>query len=136
MTRDIVTIGEDATLEEIADQLEKHRIKRMPVLRDGKMLGIVSRADLLHGLVARKAAPASTANDSEIRATAQAALEDAGVRSTFVTVVVSGGVVQLWGAVDSDPEKQAARIAVEGVPGVRSVDNKIAVLPPSVRAAD
>ena len=136
MTRDIVTVGEDAMLEEIADQLEKHRIKRMPVLRDGKMLGIVSRADLLHGLVARRAAPASTAKDSEIRATAQAALEEAGVRSTFVTVVVADGVVQLWGAVDSNAEKQAARVAAEGVPGVKGVDNKIAVLPPNVRAAD
>ncbi len=136
MTRDIVSVGQEATLEEIADQLEKNRIKRMPVLRDGKVLGIVSRADLLHGLVARKTAPASTASDSEIRATAQAALEEAGLRSTFVTVVVSNGIVQLWGAVDSDAEKQVARIAAESVASARGVDNNIAVLPPNVRAAD
>lgn len=136
MTRDVVSVGQEATLEEIADQLEKHRIKRMPVLRDGKMLGIVSRADLLHGLVARKTAPASTASDSKIRATAQDALEEAGLLGTFVTVVVSNAIVQLWGAVDSDIEKQAARIAAEGIAGVKGVDNHIAVLPLSVRAAD
>lgn len=133
MTHDVIATREDATLEDIADQLEKHRIKRMPVLRDGKMLGIVSRADLLHGLVARQAAPASTAEDSEIRTKAQTALKDAGLQTTFVNVVVSGGVAHLWGVIDSDVEKQAVGVAVEGVPGVKGVENRLGVLPPSVR---
>ena len=135
MTPNVISVSEDTALEDIADQLEKHRIKRMPVIRDGKLLGIVSRADLLHGLVARQAAPTSTAGDSEIRTKTPAALEDSGVQDTFVSVVVSGGVVHLWGVVDSEAEKQAAQVAAEGVPGVKGVHNQIGVLPPSVRTS-
>jgi CBS domain-containing protein len=135
MTPDVISVSEDIALEEIADQLEKHRIKRMPVLRDGKLLGIVSRADLLHGLVARQAAPAPTAGDSEIRTRLQAELGSSGMQNTFVSIVVSGGVVHLWGAVESKAEKQAAQVAAEGVPGVKGVHNQIGVLPPSVRTA-
>ncbi len=135
MTPNVISVSEDTALEEIADQLEKHRIKRTPVLRDGKLLGIVSRADLLHGLVARQAASAPTAGDSEIRTRLQAELGGSGMQNTFVSVAVSGGVVHLWGAVESKAEKQAAQVAAEGVPGVKGVHNQIGVLPPSVRTA-
>ncbi len=135
MTRDVISVGEDTAIEEIADQLEKHRIKRVPVLKDGSLLGIVSRADLLRGLVARQSAPASTAEDSEIRTKTQAALGDSGVQDTFVSVVVSGGVVHLWGVVDSEAERHAAQVAAEGVPGVKGVRNQIGVLPPTARTS-
>ena len=133
MTRGVVSLDEHDTLEAIADRLEKHHIKRAPVIRDGKIIGIVSRADLLHGLVARQAAPVATAEDSTIRSKIEAALDAAGVSRTFVNVVVSGAVVHLWGAVDSDAQKQAARVAAEGVPGVERVRDRIGVLTPGVR---
>lgn len=133
MTRHVIALAEHDTLETIAAMLEKHHIKRAPVLSDGKLVGIVSRADLLHGLVARQVAPVSTPEDAAIRSNAEAALDDAGVNRIFVTVVVSGGVVHLWGAVDSDAQKQAARVAAEGVPGVSSVRDETGVLPPGVR---
>src|SRR3972149_2283575 len=57
MTRDLVTVTEEASLEEIATLLEKHRIKRVPVVREGKLVGIVSRANLLQGIVARQCVP-------------------------------------------------------------------------------
>jgi CBS domain-containing protein len=134
MTRDVVSVGEEASLEEIADLLEKHRIKRVPVLRDDKLIGIVSRADLLHGLVARQAAPTTSASDHAIRSSVEAALMDAGVRSAFLSVVVAGGIVHLWGAVESSAEKEAARVAAENTPGVKGVSNEMSVLPPKVRA--
>jgi osmotically-inducible protein OsmY len=59
---------------------------------------------------------------------------DAAVRREFVSVVVSGGIVHLWGAVESDAEKKAAGVAAEGVPGVKSVHDQIGVLPASVRS--
>ncbi len=133
MTRGVVSLGEHDTLEAIADVLEKHHIKRAPVIRDGKIIGIVSRADLLHGLVARQAAPVATAEDSAIRSKIEAALDDASVNRTFVNVVVSGAVVHLWGAVDSDAQKQAARVAAEGVSGVEGVQDQIGVLTSGVR---
>jgi CBS domain-containing protein len=134
MTRRVITVGEDASLEEVAQTLEKHRIKRVPVLRDGKLAGIVSRADLLHGFVARQAGPVVSADDRTIRSAIEAALAEAGVRQPFLSVVVSGGQVHLWGAVQSEQEKRAARAAAESVPGVKSVRDEIGVLPASVRA--
>jgi len=134
MMRDVISVGAKAPLEEIAETLEKHRIKRVPVLRDGKLIGVVSRADLLHGLVADKAAPVASASDETIRTAVETALPEAGVRRELLSVVVSGGIVHLWGAVESSAEKEAARVAAENVPGVKGVRDEIAVLPPSVRS--
>ena len=134
MTRDVKTVDEHATLEEIAEQLERHRIKRVPVLRDGRLVGIVSRADLLRGLIARQSAPAVTATDDEIKRAVEAAILQAGAGFAFLSVVVSGGVVHMWGSVGSEVEKRAAGMAAEGVPGVKSVRNEIGILPPRIRA--
>jgi CBS domain-containing protein len=134
MTREPVTVEEDTPVWKIARLLEKHRIKRVPVLRDGKMVGVVSRADLLRGLAAQREAPAPSADDRSLKAAVEQALRDVGVGTQFVTVVVSDGVVDLWGAVDSDAEKQALGIAAENVPGVREVRNEIGVMPPNVRS--
>src|SRR6266536_3997807 len=54
MTRNVIMVEDSARIEGIAEILEKHGIKRVPVIREGKLVGIVSRADLLHGLVARQ----------------------------------------------------------------------------------
>lgn len=134
MTRDVISVPENTSLGEIAETLEKHRIKRVLVLRNGRLCGIVSRADLLHGLIARKAAPVASASDQTIKAALETVLADAGVRSEFLSVVVSGGIVHLWGAVESDAEKDAARVAAENVPGAKGVRDEIGVLPPSVRS--
>lgn len=134
MTRKVISVAEDTPLETVAEMLERHRIKRVPVLREGKLVGIVSRANLLHGLVARQAAPTVRAADQTIKASVEAALKDAGVRRELLSIVVSGGIVHLWGAVGSDAEQQAARVAAEGVPGVEGVRDDIGVLPASVRA--
>ena len=68
MTREVVTVGEDATLPEIAALLERHRIKRVPVVRDARVVGIVSRANLLQGLASQPAhAPAPPPGDDALR---------------------------------------------------------------------
>lgn len=134
MTRELITVNEDTSLEEIAETLEKHRIKRVPVLRDGRLVGIVSRADLLHGLVARQGTAVPSADDRTIRASVETAFQKAGVRPRFLNVVVSGGIVHLWGVVETDAEKQAARVAAESVPGVKGVRDELGVLPPSMHS--
>ena len=134
MTRDPVTVGEDATLEEIAALLETHRIKRVPVLRDGRLVGIVSRANLLQGIVGRQIAVEPAADDRELREKVIAALRDCGGQTQFVDVLVSGGVVQLWGAAYTDAERDAIRVAAEGVSGVKRVESRVGVFPPMVKA--
>lgn len=134
MTRTVVTVGEDATLDEIAGLLEKHHVKRVPVVREGRLVGVVSRANLLHGLAAAKTATTPTADDETIRAAILKALrQEAGVRDEFFNVTVADGVVHLWGATDSDAERKAVRVAAENVPGVRAVDDHLGVMSTTVR---
>ena len=127
MTRPAVTVAEDAPLGEIATLLERHRIKRVPVVRDGTIVGIVSRANLLHGLVAKEAAPAVASDDAGIREQVIAGIKAAGITETYVNVVVAGGIVHVWGFVGSEAEKDAIRIAAETAPGVKTVQNNVAV---------
>lgn len=134
MTENLVTVSEDTPVEEIAGKLESHRIKRVPVLRDGRLVGIVSRADLIRGLASWRAAPGGTADDHALKAAVEAALREAEVGTEFVSAVVSDGVVTLWGAVGSDEEKRAVGVAAENVAGVKEVHNQVSRLPDNVRA--
>lgn len=133
MTREVITVGEESSLEEIAELLEKHRIKRVPVVHDGKVVGIVSRANLLRGLVARGSAAGPSGDDWQLKAAIGENLSKAGVRTELLNVVVSGGVVHLWGVVATAEEKAAVRVAAESVPGVREVRDNVETLPPYMR---
>lgn len=99
MTRRVITVDEDASLETIADVLEKHRIKRVPVARQGKVMGIVSRADLLYRLVGRQTGAGSPIDDQAIKDTVERGLADTGVMGRRLNIVVSSGIVHLWGTV-------------------------------------
>ncbi|MCM2328096.1 MAG: CBS domain-containing protein [Lysobacter sp.] len=129
MTRHVVSVSEEVALQEIAELLEKHRIKRVPVLRDGKVVGIVSRANLLQALVAQPKAAPVTADDRALRQDVLHALSSTGARTTYVNVIVAEGIVHLWGMAHTDEERGALRVAAESVPGVKSVEEKVNVLP-------
>jgi CBS domain-containing protein len=130
MTRDVVAVDERAELQEIARLMQHRGIKRVPIVRDGKVVGIVSRANLLQGLLAREPRPAAaTATDESLRARVSEELDRHSWASDVSNVVVENGVVHLWGRVASAPAKDAVRVAVETVPGVNRVVNKIVVLP-------
>jgi CBS domain-containing protein len=133
MTRDVVTVGEDTPLGELAELLERRRIKRVPVVRDGRLVGIVSRADLLRGLAAGRAAAQApvTADDRAIREQLLGELDERGLVPTrYVNVVVADGVVHLWGLVDGPEQARAVRIAAETIPGVRAVEDHLGRRPP------
>lgn len=128
MTREVVTVGEDATLPEIAALLERHRIKRVPVVRDARVVGIVSRANLLQGLASQPArAPALPPGDDALRKRVEEELRRAGVDMIFVNVVAGGGGVHLWGAVRSTEQREAARIAAETAAGETPVTSHLSV---------
>lgn len=133
MTPDPITIDEDKPLYRIAALLEKHHIKRVPVVRDGRLVGIVSRANLLQGFSA--AAPdtdmeATPQQDREIRDAILKEINDhTGLMFDRVNVIVSNGVVQLWGLVQSQDEKMAAQVAAENTPGVKRIENNLGLVP-------
>ena len=132
MTREVITAGERTQLAEIARLMERHRIKQVPIVRDGKVIGIVSRANLLQGLLAREPHPADGANDETVRAAVFAELAKHPWSSGVTNVVVDQGVVHLWGNVGSASSKEAARVAAENVPGVRRVANNVVVIPSDI----
>ncbi len=136
MTREPVTVTEDTPLEEIAMLLERKAIKRVPVLRDGKLVGIVSRADLLHGLVARAGQtgkPAPLAPPT--REAVIAEIRGARLSLDYVNVVVADDAVHLWGAVASALQRDAIALAAKRTPGVTRVENHLAVIPAQLGAS-
>ncbi len=130
MTPEPYTIGEDASLDEVVHLMERHRIKRLPVTRDGKLVGIISRANLLHALasIAPAAAPVSE-DDAAVRDRVLTALSKQ--RWAFaLNVVVKNGVVELWGTIMDERERKACIVTAENVQGVKAVHDHLVWVEP------
>src|SRR5271169_4096134 len=116
MTRPVVSVQPETPLGDIASLLEKHRIKRVPVVNNGKIVGIVSRANLIQALVSLGHATTSDASIDDLTLHSNI-LEQLRTKPwvdpTAINVVVNNGNVELWGIVDSETEKNAIRVAVE-----------------------
>ena len=127
MTTKIVSVAETTPLAEIAELLDAHRIKCVPVLRDAKLVGIVSRTNLLRALAERIARPGK-ADDDRIRDAilAEMRAQPWGGDARDGDVMVLDGVVHLWGAVDSEAARHARIAAAESTDGVRRVEDHMA----------
>ena len=134
MTSDVASVDEETPIADVARLLETRRIKRVPVLRDGKVVGILSRADLLRVLVMQPdtiGAPAGDerADDRKIREAVEHTLHEIRSGAILMNVMVDGGTVHLWGMVDQ-PETRAAMIAAaEACEGVTSVEGHFSRVP-------
>jgi len=139
MIKDVVTAGEETNLSDIASLMLSRSIKRVPILRDGSVVGVVSRVDILQALVSLgegmyvpKPAAARTADDN-LRLPVMAALQrENWAQVGRSDVVISHGVVHLWGVVASDALRSGYVEAVRKVPGVTSVENHMHVGRPHV----
>ena len=122
MTSPVVTVADTTPLGDIAALLETHHIGRVPVLRDGRLLGMVSRANLLRVLVERSANPGAV-DDGRIRDAVLSELraQPWGGDPADAEVMVQDGVVHLWGFIRSEIERQARIAAAEATAGVRKV---------------
>ena len=135
MSKPVVTVGEDDTLDQVAELMAEHNVKRLPVVKDGDVVvGIVSRACLLRALLSRDPRAADPQpSDDQIRQKVEAAVSKHSWTSPWPTnVIVDAGVVHLWGAVPSDAASDAYRVAAENIPGVKQVENHLRALPPYV----
>ncbi len=136
MTQSLITAAEDDPVDEIAALLESRHIKRVPIMRDGKLVGIVSRADLLRSLASAGLSETADVDDGTLRKNVETAIrEHVGAANILIGATVSGGVVELWGSAQDVALKDAARVAVENVPGVSKVVDHVSVFPPSLHAA-
>ena len=133
MTSEPYTITEDTSLEEVVKLMEKHRIKRLPVVRDKQLVGIVSRANLLHALASlAPAVPATAASDETIRTDLLAELErQKWAPVGFLNVIVRNGVVDLWGTITDERQRQAVIVAAQNTPGVKDVQDHLVWVEPT-----
>jgi CBS domain-containing protein len=133
MTPDVYTVGEDAPLEEVVHLMERRRVKRVPVVRGGKVVGIVTRANLMRALASLAlAAEPPAAGDAAIR---ERLLDELKKQSWapvgLIDVVVKDGVVKLTGALTDERERQAIRVAAENIAGVKKVEDHLIWIEPN-----
>ena len=132
MTADVVTVAPDATLSEIVELMTRHCVKRIPVVDNGKVVGIVTRSDLLRALLAvAPAPPPMSTDDVQIRDAILAELaKQKWVGKDMIDVTVDKGMVELSGAIFDERERQAAIVAAENVAGVRAVRDRLVCADP------
>lgn len=134
MTKDVISVPEDAPLEEVATLMERYQVKRLPVVRDGKVIGIISRANIVRALASapQPLAPLPVSDRTlQARVTASLKAQPFG-KPWLASISVLDGVVTLWGPVSSEVERQALRVAAETTPGVREVRDYTMLWPTSV----
>jgi len=138
MTTDLITVGEETPAEEIARLMEEHRIRRVLVVREGKLVGVVSRADLLRAVLrpgATTEQPSAIADDLAILRAVQAAMREQPWVDTFwIYPAVRDGVVSLHGFARSDVVQEGLRLLVQGIPGVTKVEDHLSAMPFVLRA--
>jgi hypothetical protein len=128
MTTSVRTVNEDTALEDIVELMERHRIKRVPVLHGNKVVGIVTRSNLMHAMVSlARTEPKEAKDDASIREKLLAEIrEQKWALSSMINVVVRGGVVEFWGAIVDERQREALKVAAENIPGVKEVKDHLA----------
>lgn len=126
MTRYVITAEPDTPLNEIATLLERNSIKRVPIVHNGQLVGIISRANLIQALAADRKGLDVPIADSAIRDKLLAHLKaQPWAHPALLNIIVHDGVVDLWGVASSEEEKQAIRVAAENTAGVRAINDNL-----------
>jgi signal-transduction protein with cAMP-binding, CBS, and nucleotidyltransferase domain len=133
MTTDVHTVTEDTNLEDIVDLMERRRIKRVPVMRGKNVVGMVTRSNLMHAMVSlARAEPKPAKNDAAIRETLLSEMQnESWAPAAMVNVVVRDGVVELWGVIIDERQREALKVAAENIPGVRAVKDHMVWVEPT-----
>jgi CBS domain-containing protein len=132
MSGRVITAKPDTPLRDIANLLEKNAIKRVPIVSNGKVVGIVSRANLLQALASlnRQIEGGAAPSDAALRESVMARLNaEPWGNSLLINVIVQDAKVELWGVVNSQTEKNAIRVAAEVTPGVNAVNDNLIIRP-------
>lgn len=130
MTRNVITATPDTPLYEIAILLEMNSIKRVPIVKDGQLVGIVSRANLVQAVASVPKGLEIPLADSTIRDKLLTHLKaQPWAHTKLLNVTANDGVVNLWGIISSETERRAIRVAAETTPGVRAVNDHMILRP-------
>ncbi len=129
MSKAVVTVEADTELREVADILDKRNLKRIPVLSDARLVGIITQGDLVRALASTKPVPADIEIDDQALSEVIAGRKRAAhwLSSNLVNVVVEDGVVRLMGLVSSQDQRHALLVLAEETPGVVRVEDALTV---------
>ena len=128
MTAKVITTTPDTPLNEIAESLEKNGIKRLPIVHDGQVVGIVNRANLVQVIATSGSKLDIPLSDLTIRDKVLKHLNSQRwAHTALLNVTVNGGVIDLWGLAASEAERHAIRVAAENTPGMRAVNDRLTV---------
>jgi CBS domain-containing protein len=132
MTVDVLTVAAEAPLETVVETMEKHRIKRVPVTEKNRVIGVISRADLLRALVvAERREPPIATDDRSIRAAILDALDkQSWTPLTTLNVTVADHVVDIWGTITNEDERRAICVMAENTQGVHQVNDHLVFVEP------
>jgi len=126
MTRHVIYASPDTPLHEIANMLESNSIKRVPIVKNSQVVGIVSRANLIQAVASARKELDIPISDAVIRDKLLANLQgEHWAHTGLLNITVNGGVVDLWGITESDVERKAIRVAAESIPGVCAVHDNL-----------
>ena len=130
MATRVVFAAPEASLADIAMLMERHSIKRVPIMNKGQLVGIVSRANLIQAIATAPPSLQIPLSDQAIRDKLLAHLRaQPWSHTSQLNATVKDGVVDVWGICHSDAEREAVRIAAENIPGVRAVKNNLSMPP-------
>lgn len=130
MTRNVISAGPETPLHEIANLMERNDIKHIPIVSKGQLVGIVTRANLIQAVATYTKPLIVPVEDARIR---EKLLEHLKARrwahTGLLNVTVNGGIVELWGMAQSQEERNAIRVAAEGIDGVVAVNDNLTIYP-------
>ena len=128
MTHDVITVNPDTPLQEIANLFEQHGIKRVPVVKEKGLVGIVSRTNLVQALATHGLAFFDRVEtDEALRESIITKIHKLRSKGSIVDIIVVHGTVNLWGTVHTEKEKNAIRVAAEEAPGVRNINDRLRI---------
>lgn len=129
MTPTVITASPSTSLAEIAELLERNRIKRIPIVVNGKLVGIVSRANVVQAVAScLRSDHATNQTDASLRDSILARYKkEPWAQTGLINVTVNEGTADLWGIAESEAQKKAFRVAAEVTPGVRAVNDNLMV---------
>jgi CBS-domain-containing membrane protein len=130
MTHEVISVEPETALSEVTRLFEQHQIKRVPVLDQGKLVGIITRSNLVQAIATAPQIQQQSLGDEDIRARIQLELEaESWTNPMLINVTVNNGTVNLWGQIRSEAERRAVRIAAENVVGVKAISDHLTLEP-------
>lgn len=131
MSTEVQAVDDQASLEDIVKLMERHRIKRVPVLCGGQVVGIVTRSNIMRGMVSLSHTAAPTGKeDTLIRARLLEELQKEQWAPEPGNIVVHDGIVELWGVIVDERQRDALKVAAENIPGVKEVRDQLVWIEP------